>query len=80
MIEDQTGFDADPTASEAAWRAGFPVFGYVTAGMEMVAAIHAAARDDQAGEGVMRGEMLAAPAKIISARRVDSQTSPPPPQ
>lgn len=76
MIEDQTGFDADPTASEPAWRAGFPVFGYVTSGMEVVAAIHAAARDPDAGEGVMRGELLATPAKIISARRV---TGPSPP-
>ncbi|MET4132047.1 cyclophilin family peptidyl-prolyl cis-trans isomerase [Porphyrobacter sp. MBR-155] len=77
MIEDQTGFDADPTASEPAWRAGFPVFGYVTDGMEVVAAIHAAPRDDQAGEGVMRGEMLAAPITIISARRAEA--SPPAP-
>lgn len=83
MIEDQTGFDADPKANEAAWRAGFPVFGYVTSGMNVLAAIHAAARDPEAGEGVMRGEMLAAPVTIISARRVDpeisAQTSPPPP-
>ena len=78
MIEDQTGFDADPSASEAAWRAGFPVFAYVTGGMEVVAAIHAAARDPQAGDGVMRGEMLAAPVKIISARRVEPSSPPQP--
>jgi cyclophilin family peptidyl-prolyl cis-trans isomerase len=77
MIEDQTGFDADPAASEAAWRAGFPVFGYVTEGMEVVAAIHTAARDPDAGEAVMRGEMLAAPVRIISARR--APPSPPAP-
>jgi cyclophilin family peptidyl-prolyl cis-trans isomerase len=70
MVEDQTGFDADPKASDPAWRAGFPAFGYVTSGMEVVAAIHAAARDPDAGEGVMKGEMLAEPVKIISARRV----------
>ena len=76
MIEDQTGFDADPTASEPGWRAGFPVFGYVTDGMEVVAAIHAAPRDPDAGEAVMRGEMLAEPVKIISARRLPPAPSP----
>ncbi len=79
MIEDQTGYDADPKAADPAWRAGFAVFAYVTGGMEVVAAIHAAARDPQAGEGAMRGEMLAQPVMIISARRADPSISPPPP-
>lgn len=78
MIEDQTGFDADPTASEPAWRAGFPVFAYVTEGMEVVAAIHAAARDPDAGEGALKGEMLAEPVKIISARRAAPSLTPQP--
>ncbi len=76
IIEDQTGFDADPTASDPSWHAGFPVFGYVTDGMAVVAAIHAAPIDAQVGEGVMRGEMLAAPVKITSARRLPA--APPP--
>lgn len=70
MIEDQTGFDADPAASEPAWRDGFAVFGHVIAGMDVIAAIHAAARDAEAGEGVMKGQMLAEPVKILSAKRV----------
>ena len=70
MIEDQPGFDADPSATEPAWRAGFAVFGYVTDGMAVIASIHAAARDAAAGEGVMKGQMLAEPVRIISARRV----------
>lgn len=78
MIEDQTGFDADPAASEPGWRAGFPVFGYVMGGMEVVAAIHAAPIDAQTGEGVMRGEMLAAPVRIISARRLPPASPVPP--
>lgn len=69
MIEDQPAFDADPSASEPAWRAGFAVFGYVTDGMAVMASIHAAARDAEAGEGVMKGQMLAEPVRIISARR-----------
>jgi cyclophilin family peptidyl-prolyl cis-trans isomerase len=69
MIEDQKAFDADPAASEPAWRNGFAVFGHVVAGMDVIAAIHAAARDPQAGEGVMKGQMLAEPVKILKARR-----------
>lgn len=76
MIEDQTGLDADPAAAEAVWRAGYPVFGYVTGGMEVVAAIHASARYADAGEGVMKGEMLSAPVTIISARRVQPAAGP----
>ena len=69
MIEDQTGFDADPKASDPAWRDGFAVFGHVTAGMEVVAAAQVAPRDAEAGQGVMKGQMLAEPVRIISARR-----------
>ena len=77
MIEDQTGFDADPKASDPAWRDGFAVFAHVTSGMEVVAALHAAARDPEAGEGVMKGQMLAQPVTILTARRADP--SPPSP-
>ncbi|QDH34710.1 esterase-like activity of phytase family protein [Porphyrobacter sp. YT40] len=69
MIEDQTGFNADPAAADPAWRDGFAVFGHVTDGMAVIASIHAAARDPEAGEGVMKGQMLAAPVTIIAARR-----------
>ena len=69
MIEDQTGLNADPAASDPVWKNGYAVFGYVTAGMDVVAAIHATAIDPDKGEGWMKGEMLAKPVKIISARR-----------
>jgi cyclophilin family peptidyl-prolyl cis-trans isomerase len=69
MIEDQTGFDADPAASDPAWRPGFAVFGHVVEGMDVIAAIHSAPRDPNAGEGVMKGQMLAEPVKILRARR-----------
>jgi cyclophilin family peptidyl-prolyl cis-trans isomerase len=66
LIEDQTGFDANPATGDP----GYAVFGYVTGGMDIVTAILAAPRDAQAGEGVLKGQMLAAPVTIISARRV----------
>ncbi len=71
MIEDQTGLDADPTASDPVWRNGYAVFGYVVAGMDVVAAIHASPIDPAKGEGFMKGEILAKPVKIISARRAE---------
>ena len=77
-IEDQTGFDAEPGSDNPAWRDGFAVFGYVTSGMDVVAAIHGAARDANAGEGVMKGEMLSKPVTIISARRAAPPAVSPP--
>ena len=76
MIEDQTGLDADPAASDPVWRNGYAVFGYVVEGMDVVAAIHASPIDPDKGEGWMKGEILAKPVTIISARRAPS---PPPP-
>ncbi len=69
MIEDQTGLDADPAASDPVWKNGYAVFGYVVDGMDVVAAIHGTAIDPDKGEGWMKGEMLAKPVTIISARR-----------
>jgi cyclophilin family peptidyl-prolyl cis-trans isomerase len=83
-IEDQTGFDAEPGSANPQWRDGFAVFAYVTQGMDVVAAIHAARRDPNAGEGILKGEMLAEPVRIIAARRAAppaaSPPSSPPPQ
>lgn len=71
MLQDQTGLDARPDASEEVWRNGYAVFGYVTEGMDVVAAIHAAPTDPALGEGAMAGQMLAKPVKIIRARRAE---------
>lgn len=69
MIEDQKGFDADPAASDPGWAAGYAVFGYVTGGMDIVAKILTAPRDPDAGEGVLKGQMLKPEIRIITARR-----------
>jgi cyclophilin family peptidyl-prolyl cis-trans isomerase len=76
MIEDQTGLDADPSASDPVWRNGYAVFAYVVAGMEVVAAIHASPIDPAKGEGFMKGEILAKPVTIITARRAGSPPAP----
>ena len=60
--------NADPTASGD--NAGYAAFGHVVEGMDVVKKILAAPRSPTLGEGIMKGQMIAAPVKIISVRRV----------
>ncbi|MEP3420887.1 MAG: peptidylprolyl isomerase [Erythrobacter sp.] len=75
MVGDQTGLDAKPESDDPVWQNGYAVFGYVTDGMDVVMAIHAAPLDPDAGEGWMKGQMLAQPVTVIDARVAD--TDPP---
>ena len=50
---------------------GFAVFGRVVEGMDVVRRILAAETVPNAGRGAMRGQMLRAPVRIMSARRTD---------
>jgi len=69
MLQTQPGMDADPDNADPALRDGYAAFGYVTDGMDVVEAIHAAPVDPDAGEGWMKGQMLAEPVRILHARR-----------
>ena len=60
--------NADPSAPGD--NAGYAAFGHVVEGMDVVKRILAAPRSPTLGEGMMKGQMLAAPVRIISARRV----------
>ncbi len=60
--------DANPEASGD--NLGFAVFGHVEQGMDIVRQILAAPVSSTLGEGAMRGQMLAHPVRIISARRI----------
>ncbi|MEM6856426.1 MAG: peptidylprolyl isomerase [Pseudomonadota bacterium] len=71
MLQDQTGLDARPEDPDPVWQNGYAVFGYVTKGMDVVAAIHQSETDPDKGEGSMKGQMLAQPVEILRARRVD---------
>jgi peptidyl-prolyl cis-trans isomerase A (cyclophilin A) len=73
LLQTQTGLDADPDNPDPAMRDGYAVFGYVTSGMEVVEAIHAAPVDPDAGEGWLKGQMLAEPVQIVRVRRVTPQ-------
>ena len=59
--------DADP--SQPGDNAGFAAFGRVVEGMEVVRQILDAPKSPTEGEGVMKGQMLAPPVRIITARR-----------
>ncbi len=67
LTGDTPGFDAGGPGGDAD---GFAVFGHVTEGMDVVKAIFAAPVSATKGEGIMKGQMLAAPVKITKAARV----------
>ncbi len=60
--------DANPAGSGDA--AGFAAFGHVVEGMDVVKRILAAPTSPTAGVGVMKGQMIAAPVRILTVRRV----------
>ena len=60
--------DANPAGSGDT--AGFAAFGHVVEGMDVVKRILAAPTSPTAGVGVMKGQMIAAPVRILMVRRV----------
>lgn len=69
LLSDMPGLDADPTASEPDLKAGYAVFGRVTSGMDVVRAIWELPRSETLGVGVMKGQMLDPPVRVVTARR-----------
>lgn len=55
---------------------GYAVFGHVTSGMDLVRKMLELPRDPLAGEGVMKGQMLAEPVKIVTVRRRAATAAP----
>lgn len=64
LVGDTPSLDAQPGGDP-----GFAAFGRVVEGMEVVKAILAAPTDPNQGDGVMKGQYLASPVRIVSARR-----------
>jgi peptidyl-prolyl cis-trans isomerase A (cyclophilin A) len=69
LLQPLEGMDAIPDSPDPEAKAGYAAFGRVVSGMEVVRAIHAAPVDPAKGEGWMKGQMLAAPVRIVDARR-----------
>ncbi|WP_370307997.1 peptidylprolyl isomerase [Sphingobium abikonense] len=59
--------DANPDATGD--NQGFAVFAHVVEGLDVIKAILAAPKSPTKGEGVMKGQMLETPIRIISVRR-----------
>ncbi|MXO58664.1 peptidylprolyl isomerase [Altererythrobacter salegens] len=68
MLSAMPSLDADPNGTTEDAKAGFAAFGHVTAGMDVVRKIFDAPTDPNKGEGFMKGQMIADPPVIISAR------------
>ena len=67
VIGDLVSLDGQPTGDDV----GYAVFGRVTEGMDVVRKILDEPIALEAGEGVMKGQMLFDPVKILTVRRVD---------
>jgi peptidyl-prolyl cis-trans isomerase A (cyclophilin A) len=65
-----TSLDANPAQTQGD-NQGFAAFGRVIEGMDVVRKILAAPVSATEGEGVMKGQMIAKPVAITSARRAD---------
>jgi len=74
IVGDMTYMDANPAAPGD--NQGYAVFGHVVEGMDVVKKILAAPRSPTAGVGVMKGQMLAVPVKILTARRATAPATP----
>src|SRR5690606_15329304 len=75
LLSDMPGLDADPDAAsedgqDNVDRAGFAAFGHVVEGMDVVRKIYDVPLSPTLGEGVMKGQMIEKPVRVISVRRV----------
>lgn len=68
VLGNMPAMDAHPQAPGD--NQGFAVFAHVVDGLEVVQTILAAPKSPTAGEGVMKGQMLEQPVRILSARRL----------
>jgi len=76
LLSDMPGLDANPASPDPEAQAGYAAFGQVTAGMDVVRAIWDAPISATLGEGVMRGQMIAKPVKVLSVRRLPALAAP----
>ena len=70
LLSDLPALDADPSSSDPERQAGFAAFGQVVAGMDTVRRIYDVPLSATKGEGVMRGQMIEKPVRILRVRRV----------
>ncbi len=76
LLSDMPGLDADPASANPELQAGYAAFGYVSSGMDVVRRIWDQPLSATAGEGVMKGQMMEKPVKVLTVRRVAIPPSP----
>jgi peptidyl-prolyl cis-trans isomerase A (cyclophilin A) len=70
LLSDMPGLDADPASGNPELQAGFAAFGYVVTGMDVVRKIYDLPLSPTAGEGVLKGQMLERPVRVLTVRRM----------
>ena len=70
LLSDMPGLDADPASSNPELQAGFAAFGHVVEGMDVVRKIYDVPLSATEGQGVMKGQMIARPVRVLTVRRV----------
>jgi peptidyl-prolyl cis-trans isomerase A (cyclophilin A) len=70
LMSDSPGYDAVPDSPDPERRAGYCAFGRVVSGMDIALKIFGAPRSATEGQGVMKGQMLSPPVKVLRVRRV----------
>lgn len=70
LLSDLEGFDADPKSTNPELQAGYAAFGRVSAGMDVVRKIYDAPLSPTKGMGILKGQMLEPPIKVLTVRRV----------
>jgi peptidyl-prolyl cis-trans isomerase A (cyclophilin A) len=78
LLSDMPGLDADLAATDPERKAGYAVFGYVVGGMDVARAIWDSPRSPTLGQGVMKGQMLSPPVRVLTVRRVATPPRPVP--
>lgn len=70
LLSDLPSLDTDPSGTTDEAKAGFAAFGHVAEGMDVVRRIYDAPLSATLGQGVMKGQMIEKPVRVISVRRV----------
>ena len=70
LLSDLPSLDADPASPDPEARAGFAAFGHVVSGLDVARRILDAPVSPTKGDGVLKGQMLEPPVRILTVRRV----------
>jgi peptidyl-prolyl cis-trans isomerase A (cyclophilin A) len=76
MLSDQPYFDADPTREDPGSRDGYAAFGEVVEGMDIARKIYDVPLSPTLGEGILKGQMIEKPVRILTARRLPAPPVP----